>query len=72
VQWGTGFCEVTLMPMQTVALVNGQLDMLPWLDHLLDGNQYEVVFSALHTEAYADIKRPSSATRGFLHDPRAS
>jgi len=51
------FCEVTLMPMQTVALVNGHPDMLPWLDHLLEGNKYEVVFSTLDTEAYADIKR---------------
>ena len=45
------------MPMQTVALVNGHPDMLPWLDHLLEGNKYEVVFSTLDTDAYADIKR---------------
>ncbi|HWW82213.1 MAG TPA: hypothetical protein VNZ26_01345 [Vicinamibacterales bacterium] len=45
------------MPMQTVALVNGHPDMLPWLDHLLEGSNYEVVFSTLGTEAYADIKR---------------
>jgi hypothetical protein len=31
--------------------------MLPWLDHLLEGNKYEVVFSTLDTEAYADIRR---------------
>jgi DNA-binding response OmpR family regulator len=48
---------VSVRRTQTVALVNGNPDMLPWLEHFFEGGQYDVVFSALQTHAYADIKR---------------
>ena len=47
------------MRTQTVALVNGNPDIVESLESLFEGGQYDVVFpeSHAHAHAYADIKR---------------
>jgi DNA-binding response OmpR family regulator len=48
---------MTMIRTQTIALVNGNPDMLASLERLFEGGQYDVVFPEFHPHAYADIKR---------------
>jgi len=50
-------CEVTAMRTQSVALVNGTPEIVTSLESLFEGGQYEVMFPALHEDAYLEIKR---------------
>ncbi len=45
------------MRTQTVALVNGNPDVVDSLESLFDAGRYDVVFPESHTHAYTDIKR---------------
>jgi CheY-like chemotaxis protein len=45
------------MRTQTVALVNGNPEIVESLESLFEGGRYDVVFPESHAHAYADIKR---------------
>ena len=45
------------MRTQTVALVNGNPDIVDSLERLFEGGRYDVVFPESDAHAYAEIKR---------------
>jgi len=51
------FYEVTAMRTETVALVDGTPDIVALLESLFERGRYDVVFPALHADAYGEIRR---------------